>query len=682
MRAWRLRMSLTQKVALMSLVPIVALGVTLDLVIRRQIVDRTLADASQSAQVLARLGIQPRLNPADVRRGRLSAAEVRALDQQLAGRSATRDLARIKIWNAEPRVIYSDDHALIGRAPPPSDELRDALTGRAHAAAVVTPSFHDETATEVGLGRLVEVYVPLRFARRGPPAGAFEMYLSYAPIAAALSRDDRMIALLVGGGLALLWALLFRIVVSASRRLRRQAEENDRLARYDTLTGLPNRTLFMERTAEALRRHAAGEKPLRVRRLQGRWIHAPEPGEEMVAVLLLDLDGFKRINDTLGHGVGDAVLCEVAVRAGAQVGPGGLTARLGPDEFGVLLPAAAGVDGAVAVARAIQAALHEPLTVDGVALNVEGAIGIALAPRHAEDLQTLLQRADVALDRARSSHRGLEVYDAARDSFDATRLTLLGEVRPALERGEFLLLYQPQADLRTGRITGVEALLRWRHPERGVLTPLEFIGLAEQSALIGPIALFVIDRALDQAARWREAGIELKVAVNISPRNLLDRELPRHVQELLARHSMPPAELTIEVTETAVMADPETAIEVLEALRDAGVCISIDDFGSGNASISYLTQLPARELKLDRSLTGSIESSPRDLAIVRSTVELARQLGMRVVAEGVESSEAYELLASVGCDWAQGYVIAAPDTAEQLTPWLAARIGRAGSLAS
>lgn len=662
--------SLTQKVALLSLIPIVALGFVLARVLQDQIVARAVADASQSAQIVARIGIQPRLTAVDLRDG-LTPAGVRSLDKQLQARSVTQDLARIKIWNTSHRVIYSDDHQLIGRTLPPSDDLLNALAGRPDDAEVVTPAAHTETASEVGLGQLVEVYVPLRFTPRGPVAGVFEIYLSYRPIAAAISRNKRMIALLVFCGLALLWAILFRIVAGASRTLRRQAEENDRLARYDGLTGLPNRTLFLESLAVALRREGA----------RGR----------AVAVALLDLDGFKEINDTLGHGTGDAVLCEIGRRLLAQLGerphaqpserpraqPGeALLARLAGDEYAIMAPCsggAAGVSEALVLADSVQSALDAPLEVDGVALNIDASLGLALAPQHAEDRGTLLQRADVALDRAKAHRSRVEIYAPEYDHFDAARLTLLGQVRPALERGEFVLHYQPQADLRSGRITGVEALLRWQHPERGLIPPLDFIPLLEQTALVGPVTMHVIDAALEQLARWRDHDMHLGMSVNLSARNLLDPELPRRVGTLLARHAIPAHRLTVEVTEGATMSNPERAVAVLSELRGQGVGVSIDDFGSGHASIAYLTNLPASELKIDRSFVTGMCESPRDEAIVRSTVDLARHLRLRVVAEGIETRAVWERLAELGCDVAQGYLLSRPLPREEVTVWLRAR---------
>ncbi len=670
MRAWRARLSLTTQVALLSLIPIVALGFVLARVLQAQIVQRTLADADQSAQLVARLGVQPWLTPRDLHEG-LSARSIHRLDEQLRTRSVS-DLARIKIWSAAGRIVYSDDHALIGhRLGADDDDLHDALAGHPDPAELVTPAPHTETASEVGLGRLVEVYVPLRFSHSGPPAGAFEIYLSYGPIAATVGHDERTIALVVFFGLAMLWAILFRIVASASGRLRRQARENDRLARYDPLTGLPNRTLFRERVAQALSipesASAAGEcPPVSV---------AAGASAGKLAVILLDLDAFKQINDTLGHGAGDAVLREVAARLRAELHPDALLARLGSDEYAILTPRVQGEDEALAIAAAAQSALQAPVAVAGVALNVEASIGIALAPDHAKAADELLQRADVALDRARVRRGRVELYSPERDHSGAERLALLGEVRPALERGEFTLFYQPQIALRTGRVTGVEALLRWRHPRQGMIPPLQFISLIEQTALVGPLTLHVIDLALRQSTRWRQAGLQLGMSVNLSARNLHDPELPEQIASALERHGVPAAALTVEVTESAAMTDPATAVGVLEALRALGVGVSIDDFGSGNASIAYLAKLPVGELKIDRSFVTPMCESAREEAIVRTTIDLARHLGLHVVAEGIETAEVCERLAEMGCDAGQGYLISRPAPAEELTPWLVGHIG-------
>ena len=643
------RLTLTRQVALMSLVPIVALGILLARVLQAQIVSRALDDADQSAQLIARIGIQPRLTPHDLRYG-LSAEGVRSLDDQLRARSVTQDLARIKIWNNKDQVIYSDDHTLIGRTLIPSDDLLNALAGRPNDAEVVSPSPHTETASEVGLGQLVEVYVPLRFAASGPPAGVFEIYLSYRPIAVALTRNKRMIVALIAIGLALLWSILYRIVARASRRLRQQADENDHLARYDPLTGLPNRTLFIEGIEDAVRR--SKDRP------------------DTVGVLLIDLDRFTEINNTLGTANGDLVLCEVARRLRSNVQEDALVARLAGDGYAVLVHGSRGVADALSTAAVIQAGFESTIVLDHVEVGVEASIGIAVIGEHADAPSILLQRADTALAHARSRHSAVEVYSPEFDHFDAARLTLLSEARGALGRGEFVLQYQPQIELQSGRITGVEALVRWHHPVHGLLAPPRFIPLIEQTALIGPLTLALIDQALGQLVVWRNLGIDVQMSVNLSARNLLDAELPQRIAQILERHRVAPDKLVVEVTESAAMDDPHRAVTVLAALRATGIGVSIDDFGTGNASIEYLAKLPATEIKIDRSFITDILADPRAEAIVRSTIDLAGNLGLTVVAEGIETEVVMNHVTALGCDTGQGYFISRPQPAEQLTAML------------
>jgi diguanylate cyclase (GGDEF)-like protein len=655
------RLTLTRQVALMSLVPIVALGFLLARVLQAQLVSRSLTDADQSAQLIARIGIQPQLTPNDLRDG-LSAAGVQSLDNQLRARSATKDLARIKIWNTKDQVIYSDDHRLIGRTLSPSDDLQRALAGRPNDAEVVTPSRAAETASEVGLGQLVEVYVPLRFANSGPPAGVFEIYLSYRPIAAALTRDKRMIVLIIAIGLALLWSILYRIVARASRRLRQQAADNDHLARYDQLTGLPNRMRFIEGIEDAVRR--SKRRP------------------DALGVLLIDLDRFTEINNTLGTANGDLVLCEVAHRLRRSVPEDALVARLAGDGYAVLIHGTHGVPDAVDAAAAIQTSFESAIVLDDVEVRVEASIGIAVMGEHADTPNALLQRSDAALAQARSHHSGIEVYSPECDHFDATRLKLLAEVSGALERSEFILEYQPQIELQRGRIIGVEALVRWHHPEHGVLAPVEFIPLIEQTALIRPLTLALIDQALGQLVDWREVGIDVRMSVNLSARNLLDAQLPQRIAEILERHRIEPDRLIVEVTESAAMADPHRAVAVLASLRATGIGVSVDDFGTGNASIEYLANLPATEIKIDRSFITDILEDPRAEAIVRSTIDLARNLGLIVVAEGIETEAALNHLISLGCDTAQGYFISRPQPADALTTILKTGFAAEPSLTS
>jgi len=649
----RRRPSLTRQVALFSLLPMVVLGFVLARVLQAQIVSRTLADATQSARIIAQLAIQPHLSKRDLQTG-LSPAGVRALDEQLMWRSVNDDLARIKIWNSHYRVIYSDDHRLIGRTLKPSDDLRNALAGRPDNAEVVTPMAGTETASEVGLGQLVEVYVPLRLAASGPPEGAFEIYLSYRPIAAAIANDKRTIALLVAIGLALLWALLCPIVVGASRRLRLQARENYRLARYDQLTGLPNRMLLVEALCRGL--GARRSRP------------------DDIAVLLIDIDRFTEINNTLGQANGDRVLHEVAQRLRRAFPHDAHVARLGADEFALVCLRADGEDGARRAAELVQASLEPAVAVGDVAVNIEASIGIALSSAYDDGPELLLQRADTALARARSRQTSVHVHSERCDYFNAQGLLLLGQVRQALEREEFVVHYQPKVDLQgAGRVSGVEALVRWQHPERGLLAPGEFIPLIEPTALVRPFTEYVIERSLVQMVAWRRRGIDMEMSVNLSARNLLDPDLPTRVAELLARHAIPAQRLTLEVTESAALADPERAIAALQALRAHGVGVSVDDFGTGNASIEYLAALPASELKIDRTFITDMLTDARTQAIVQSIVDLARNLGLTLVAEGIETEAVMAHLAELGCNTGQGYFFSRPLPAHELTERLSAQ---------
>ena len=479
--------------------------------------------------------------------------------------------------------------------------------------------------------------MPLRFASSGQPAGAFEMYLSYKPVAGAIARDRKEVALLIGGGLLLLWLVLYRIVAGASRRLRQQARENDRLARYDRLTGLANRTLYSERL----------DTTLRARR--------PDAG----AVLIADIEGFKQINNTFGSEAGDELLCAVARRLENDLDDVALVARVGNDEFAMLsCPLPSG--GAGSVASAVQRALEAPVVLNGVGVNVEVSVGIAHMDPEADTAQELIRHAEAALGRAQVAGSSVEEYSPQRDHFDPQRLSLLGQVRTALEKCEFIVHYQPKLDLQTRRVTGVEALVRWQHPDRGLLAPAEFVPMVEQTALIAPLTANIVEQAVRALATWRGQGLDLEVAINLSARSLLDAELPAQLLEIARRHGVAPEQITVEVTESATLTDPDAAIGVLHRLRATGFSISIDDYGTGNASIDYLARLPATEIKIDRSFIAEICNDPRADAVVRSTINLAKHLELTVVAEGIETQQVLDRVTELGCDRGQGYLISRP----------------------
>ncbi|MGE5274295.1 MAG: putative bifunctional diguanylate cyclase/phosphodiesterase [Verrucomicrobiota bacterium] len=431
---------------------------------------------------------------------------------------------------------------------------------------------------------------------------------------------------------------------------RKQVETQLRhQALHDGLTDLPNRTLFNDRLGQALAVARRNGKPL--------------------AVLLMDLDSFKEINDTLGHQCGDALLEDLGQRLEECVRAGDTVARLGGDEFGFLILDVT-ASGAAEVVDRIREALAEPFRLHGLTLQVEASVGIALFPDHGESADELLRRADVAMYVAKRSGAAFSFYDSAEDEHTPIRLAMLGELRRALDEHELVLHYQPEIMLSSGAVRRVEALLRWAHPTRGLLLPAEFLPAAEKTGLMDTLTRYVLDEVLRQRREWSLHGHELDVGVNVSMRNLLDNALPDDVAELLERKGAPASCLQFEITEHTVVADRFRARAVLERLSELGLRVAIDDFGTSYSSLAYLRRLPLHTIKIDRSFVASMTRDPHDILIVRSTVELARSLGLDVVAQGVESEEIFDALAGLGCDAAQGNYLCGPLTGDELVRWL------------
>lgn len=439
----------------------------------------------------------------------------------------------------------------------------------------------------------------------------------------------------------------------ATKELSVKQAENEHQALHDSLTGLPNRVLFQLELAQAIdqRRTAGGS----------------------LGVILIDLDHFKEVNDTLGHHFGDELLKEIGPRLSRVLRDGDLMARLGGDEFGIVLPNLSDPTIATSVAGRLLEELEDPVTVEGLALDISGSVGLALFPEHANDAETLLRRADVAMYSAKEAGGGYAVYDESLDRHNPERLTLVGQVRPAIDAGEFLVYYQPKVRLSDGRVAGAEALLRWAHPTMGLVPPDEFIPLVERTVLLRPLTHYVIENVLQQWRTWADMGIRLPLAVNISTRSLIDGELPDQVAEQLQRWDVPPAYLRLELTESFLMSDSSRSTAVLDRLSDVGVGLSIDDFGTGYSSLSYLRRIPIEEIKIDRSFVMQMHVDANDMSIVRATVDLGRNLGLRVVAEGVEDVETFDRLAGFGCDEAQGHYISRPIPALEFTRWLSVR---------
>jgi diguanylate cyclase (GGDEF)-like protein len=387
--------------------------------------------------------------------------------------------------------------------------------------------------------------------------------------------------------------------------------------------------------------------------------------------MVLDVDRFKEVNDTLGHRYGDDLLRDVAGRLGAVLREADTVARLAGDEFAVLLPGV-GAERGRDLANRMLRELHRSFLLGDVTVDIEISIGVAVAPEHGDAVDDLMRHADLAMHAAKDTKTGIVMYDPNTLVQQPTRLLLLGELRRALDReGELALHYQPKVGLHLGQLCGVEALVRWNHPERGSVPPAEFIPVAESTGLINKLTVHVLDMALAQVRAWLDAGREIPVAVNVSARCLLDTEMLGRIRDMLVRHGVPARLLRLEVTETAVMVNPTLAMETLTGLHDLGVRLSIDDYGTGYSSMAYLKRLPVDELKVDRSFVLNMTSNDNDAILVRSAIDLGHNLGLAVVAEGVEGADHVAALRDLGCDVAQGYHFARPMPPEQFAQWLA-----------
>ncbi len=428
---------------------------------------------------------------------------------------------------------------------------------------------------------------------------------------------------------------------------------NEHQALHDALTHLPNRTLLSDRIEQALS----------VARREGG----------SVGVLLFDLDHFKEVNDTFGHHYGDLLLRQVAPRVTAVLRASDTVARLSGDEFAVLLPSLPDPGAATEVGEKILRAFERPFATEGVKLEVGVSIGIAVAPEHGEEASTLLQHADAAMYQAKEVSSGYEIFRPNQATEGRERASLLGDLRRAMDDGELTVAFMPKVELTTGTVFGAEALVRWRHPQRGIVMPGAFVGHAESTGLIKPLTMYVLDRALRQCDAWRRSGLELRVAVNLSVRNLLDRQLPGDVVRLLEKWSLPPELLELEITEATIMADPLRARGVLERLSKMGIGLAIDDFGTGYSSLGYLRRLPVAEIKIDRSFVTTMASDEHDVSVVRSAIDVGRNLGLRVVAEGIESEAVRDRLAALGCQLGQGYLFSPPLEGDELLAWAVAR---------
>ena len=444
------------------------------------------------------------------------------------------------------------------------------------------------------------------------------------------------------------------MVVDQTSELRAQTTALEHEALYgtthDALTDLPNRVLLRDRVVQA--------------------IMTAQREKTRLGLLLMDLNEFKEVNNTLGHYNGDRLLKQVATRLQNVVREPNTVARLGGDEFAILLLKIAGPESATDVAHKVLRALEAPFTIEGLTIGVQASIGITLFPDHGSDVDALQQRADVAMYIAKRDKSGIVVYSPKLDQHSPQRLTLMGELRQAISNNALVLHYQPKVDVKTGHITEVEALVRWQHPQHELMKPEDFVPLAERTGLIKPLTRWALNEALRQCAEWNLHGLDLGVCVNLSAHVLSDPELADTVTGLLASHNVAPQRLILEITESMMMADPPRALQMLSHLASIGVRLSIDDFGTGYSSLSYMSKLPVAELKIDKSFVIDMLNNENNAMIVRATIDLGHNLGLRVVAEGVETEEILERLKALGCDAVQGYHICYPLSETYFSSWI------------
>ncbi|HEY3774500.1 MAG TPA: EAL domain-containing protein [Solirubrobacteraceae bacterium] len=502
------------------------------------------------------------------------------------------------------------------------------------------------------------IAVGVRFIRGRPvgrtmiaivhPVLAAELFSAMlAVLGAFITIRLHLLGLIVLGLFLAITQYLLRELITSKQR----HERLHTMATTDELTGLANRQQFHQRIEHR--------------------IADPEPGLRF-SVLLMDLDRFKEVNDTLGHTYGDRLLRDLGPRLVAAAGDEILVARLGGDEFGVLLPRGCDARGEVTpiVERLLQTA-GQPFAIDDLTIEIGASIGVSRFPDDGEDATALLRCADVAMYAAKEAQTGVKFYTAEQNQHTKRRLSVLSDIRRALTRDEIVVHYQPIVDLEDRMVSGAEGLVRWEHPEHGLIPPGAFVQSVEQSGLIGPLTRHVLEHSIAQCAQWRREGREMSIAVNLSVRNLLDRDLPREIARLLGTYQVPPASLHLEITESMIMTDPERALATVGRLSELGVRLSVDDFGTGYSSLANLRRLPINDLKIDRSFVSPMMEDESDLIIVRSTINLGHDLGLRIIAEGVEDSATLEHLATLGCDLAQGYHLSRPLAADAFGRWLA-----------
>jgi diguanylate cyclase (GGDEF)-like protein len=563
------------------------------------------------------------------------------LDAVLRAYGIDTGIVALSLVRRDGVVTYSTDHRLIGTT------ASATLATEAAAGTIVSSTSAAGPVSARKSGKTLETYAPV-----GPRSfgGAALIAQSYQQIASEARSLQLRVGIVLEALLVVLFIVFVPLLVRVTRRIKGQIEQIHQQAFYDELTGLPNRTHLFERLELAISR-AADE-------------------ERVLAVLLADLNRFREINDTLGHEVGDTVLIEAAERLRDVAGEERLLARLGGDDF-VVVAAFENTESAMAFADKMRAAMDSPIDSDGIQLAVDTTVGLAFHPADGNDAHTLVKHAEIATYTAKEWRSGVLGYSPAVDPHDPEQLKLTAAIREAADTGQLQLHYQPKIDLASGSIAGFEALAYWAHPTRGLLPPGAFIPVAERTGAIRHVTRAALNAAVEQLQEWSET--ELTIAVNLTAIDLLDTDLTKRLKRLLREHRVAPSRLGIELTESTVMADPERAQSILAQLAEAGLHVSIDDFGTGHSSLAYLKDLPVHEVKIDRSFISDMAVSRNNRMIAKATIQLVHSLGLLVVAEGVEDAEVHSELRGLGCDYAQGFFYGRPQPLEAVEQMLAAR---------
>lgn len=610
-------------------------GAAIVLVVRQADMVQSQRHAISRARLAAEAVLKHELRPTDLS-APVSTQRQRALDKLSEARVLVEGIQDMTVYDADGRVTYSTESNLAGKRPP-GKYVQEALTG--------------SVVSEIGVSagenrRVLRTYVPVVIGPRRT-TGVVALEQDYAPIEAAARGSAWLIAGVLEVLLLILAVIFIPVLARVSSRIRRHVQDLEHIATHDELTELPNRRGFRRRVENLL-----------------------TSGVPSGTLMLIDIDGFTEINDVLGYGSGEALLSQVADRLRCDLADCDVVARLGEDEFGVLL-GYPGLAEIASVATCVEKTLAEPFLVDGVRVAVTVSIGAAILGEHGTDFATVLRHAGIALSTAKEEGQDkIQIYDPADGAIDVSRVVLTAELREALDRGQLVLYYQPLLDLGTRTVRGVEALLRWQHPERGLLTAGEFVEPAERSGLARELRSFVLETSARQWQEWSALGLDLEFAVNLSTVDMLDASLPDEIADLLDRYGIPPWNLILEITERTLIGDERRTNQVIDRLCGIGVRLAIDDLGTGQSSLASLRRFPVQQIKLDRSLLADAPGDAPAEAIVSSCVEIAHAIGATVVAEGIETHDQWLFAYAVGCDAAQGYLIGRPAPGDELVALL------------